>query len=756
MADDLYLRQLAYFTLCLPVGLLWLGYVYWKSRRHAPPLHLIALSFLLGAFAPLAVVHFNDLLQGYGIVTSRTAMQHGLDPVLSFVVLVGLVEETAKMLVVRCTVYYSTTFDDVTHGAIYACAAALGYAAVENTQYLVSHGIAVLIGRAMLATPAHMLPSMLWGFALGVQRTVYRGRLLGWVTLLSALLAAAIVHGTYDVLMLEGQIPLAVAVLLALWWILVVPLGWSAGKEGEGAAWKPLLLALRFVARKDAMAPVYETVIGLEVHVELLTASKLFCACPNRFGAPPNTHVCAVCLGLPGTLPVVNRAAVDHLLRAAMSLDCEIPPYSKFDRKNYFYPDMPKNFQISQYDLPLAVKGFVEVQTEGPSAPGETAPVTRHIGITRIHLEEDTGKSTHSGGTGRIESAEYTLEDYNRAGVPLAEIVSEPDMRTPEEAVAYLGRLRELLRWIGVSDCKMEEGSMRCDANVSVRPRGSATFGTRTEIKNMNSLRSVQRAIEFEANRQIECIERGERIVQETRAWDEEKGVTHSLRSKEEAHDYRYFPEPDLAPLQIDEAWRDSIRASLPELPLARRGRFVTQYGLTDQDAAALTRSRAMADFFEAVVELKSPAKAVANWLMGDVSRLLNAAAQSIDESRLRPKSLHEMLALVEDGVISKKIAKDVLEEMFASGKPPADIVRDKGYRQIGSADDLRPIVEEVLCQQADTVADYLGGREKAFGFLVGQVMTATRGKASPQVANALLRQMLEEKRAAHAVTEEG
>lgn len=493
--------------------------------------------------------------------------------------------------------------------------------------------------------------------------------------------------------------------------------------------------------------PAYETVIGLEVHVELLTETKLFCGCPNKFGGAPNSHVCPVCLGLPGTLPVVNRAAVDQLLRAAVGLGCEIPARSKFDRKNYFYPDMPKNFQISQYDQPFAVGGALEVLAEG-------AESTTTIGITRIHLEEDTGKSTHAGGTGRIESAEYTLEDYNRAGVPLAEIVSEPDMRNAAEAVAYLERLREILRWVGVSDCKMEEGSLRCDANVSVRPVGATTLGTKTEIKNMNSFRSVQRAIEYESRRQIEAIGKGERITQETRAWDEERGLTHSLRSKEEAHDYRYFPEPDIPPMDVDIAWLEQVRASMPELPHARRVRFVDQHGLSSYDAAGLTRSRAMADFFEQMVDLRCSPKEAANWLMGDVSRLLNAAGTGIETSRLTPRALHEMLDLIERGVISKKLAKDVLEEMFTRGASAAAVVESKGLRQIGSSDDLRPIVERVLDEQASTVADYLGGREKAFGFLVGQVMTATRGKASPQVANQLLRQVLDEKRA--ALTSEG
>ena len=483
---------------------------------------------------------------------------------------------------------------------------------------------------------------------------------------------------------------------------------------------------------------MWEPVIGLEVHVELLTKSKLFCGCANRFGAPPNSQVCPVCLALPGALPALNARAVDLLITAGLATHCDIPPRSKFDRKNYFYPDMPKNFQISQYDLPVAVGGWLDI------------PGGRRIRITRIHLEEDTGKSTHpasltDGGemvAGRIDSAEYTLEDYNRAGVPLAEIVSEPDVRGADEAVAYLQQLREILVWAGVSDCKMEEGSLRCDANVSVRPTGQERLGTRTEIKNLNSFKSVQKAISHEIQRQIKWLEGGGKIVQETRAWDEQREVTHSLRSKEEAHDYRYFPEPDLRPLEIDAAWLERIRKGLPEMPAARRARFESQYSLPAGDADGLTRTREMADFFEAAVTAGAPAKEAANWLLGDVSRMANERG-GLEHVPLSPARLCGLISLIEKGTITRKIAKEVLDEMVAGGKDADAIVEVRGLRQIDSSDALRPILEQVLDKNADAVASFLGGREKAFDALVGQVMAATRGKANPAVAREMLREMI-------------
>ncbi len=488
-------------------------------------------------------------------------------------------------------------------------------------------------------------------------------------------------------------------------------------------------------------APVdYEAVIGLEVHTELLTQSKLFCSCANRFGAPPNTLTCPVCLALPGSLPVLNRKAVELLVRAALALNCQIPAFSKFDRKNYFYPDMPKNFQISQYDLPLSVDGYLDCTVDDR---------TTRVRIKRIHLEEDTGKSTHlrtgEGGAsvGRIGGSELTVEDYNRAGVPLAEIVSEPDIRSPQEAYAYLVALREILTWVRVSDCKMEEGSLRCDANVSVRPRGSDVLGTKVEVKNMNSFKSVQRAVAHEIERQTELLRGGGTIVQETRAWDEERQVTHSLRSKEAAHDYRYFPEPDLLPMDIDAAWVESLRRSLPELPSARRDRLVSQYGIPPYDATVLTSEAGFADYFEQVCARFGNAKEISNWLMGDFRRL-DAEHPTSTPS---PENLARMLTLIDEGVISKKIGKQVLEEMFRTGQAPDEVVESRGWKQVSSAEALKPIIEAVLSDHADKVADYLAGKEKLFGFLVGQVMSRTQGKAAPGDVNRLLKEILAQRR---------
>lgn len=475
----------------------------------------------------------------------------------------------------------------------------------------------------------------------------------------------------------------------------------------------------------------YETIIGLEVHVELKTKSKIFCPSTTEFGGNPNTHVCPVCLGLPGVLPVLNKKVLEYAIRAALALNCEIAEYSKFDRKNYYYPDLPKNYQISQYDLPLARNGYLNIEVNGQ---------TKRIGITRIHMEEDAGKLIHQG---TIATSPYSLVDYNRTGVPLIEIVSEPDMRSPEEARAYLEKLKAIIQYTGVSDCKMEEGSLRCDANVSVRPRGSREFGTKTEIKNMNSFKALQRALAYEVERQIAVLQEGGRIIQETRTWDENKGVTLPMRSKEEAHDYRYFPEPDLVPLVIDRQWVEEIGATLPELPDERRNRYIKRYDLPAYDATVLTATKEMADYFEECVALYPNAKAVSNWMMGDLSRLLNAHNMDITRCKVSPRQLTDMLKLMDKGTISGKIAKTVFEEMFATGKDPEQIVQEKGLVQITDEGAIAAVVEEVLAGNAKVVEDYLKGKDRAFGFLVGQVMKATRGKANPELVNRLLKEKL-------------
>lgn len=491
----------------------------------------------------------------------------------------------------------------------------------------------------------------------------------------------------------------------------------------------------------------YEIVIGLEVHAELLTESKLFCGCSTRFGAEPNTHVCPVCLGLPGVLPVLNEKAIAYAAKAALALSCAVAEKSKFDRKNYFYPDLPKAYQISQYDLPLALRGHLDVAVDGR---------VRRIGITRLHLEEEAGKSVHSGET--IIGSEYSLEDYNRTGIPLIEIVSEPDIRTPEEARVYLESLKSILRYAEVSDCKMEEGSLRCDANISLRPRGQKEFGTKTEIKNMNSFRAVQKALEYEADRQTEVLDEGGRIVQETRTWDEGRGITVTMRSKEEAQDYRYFPEPDLPPLVLTRDWVENIRATLPELPASRRRRFIEEYGLPEYDAGLITESKAMAEFFEtaargyAQVDGKEPKadskadpKAVANWVMGEFTRLLKANNLDVEQSPISPAHLAGMLRLMDEGVISGKIAKTVFEDMFATGKDAKAIVQEKGLIQITDTSAIEAVVAEVIAANPKSVEDFRAGKEKAIGFLVGQVMKETRGKANPGLVNELLRKKLSE-----------
>ncbi|MCM3704012.1 Asp-tRNA(Asn)/Glu-tRNA(Gln) amidotransferase subunit GatB [Paenibacillus macerans] len=468
----------------------------------------------------------------------------------------------------------------------------------------------------------------------------------------------------------------------------------------------------------------YETVIGLEVHVELHTKTKIFCGCSTEFGAPPNTHTCPVCLGHPGVLPVLNRQAVDYAMKAAMALNCEIGDVSKFDRKNYFYPDSPKAYQISQYDQPIGLNGYIDIEVDGR---------TKRIGITRLHLEEDAGKLTH------VDGGFASLVDFNRVGTPLVEIVSEPDISSPEEARAYLEKLRAIMLYCEVSDVKMEEGSMRCDANISLRPHGQKEFGIRAELKNMNSFRGVVRGLEYEQLRQAEILDEGGEVVQETRRWDESQGKTFSMRGKEEAHDYRYFPDPDLVTLHIDQAWKDRIRASIPELPDARKARYTAEYGLPEYDAGVITSSKALADLFENSLEYTKDAKAVSNWIMGDLLGYLNTNGLELTDVKLTGQGLGEMIGLLEKGTISSKIAKTVFKEMLQSGKLPQQIVEDQGLVQISDEGAIKAIVDEVIAGNPASVEDYKAGKEKAIGFLVGQVMKQSKGKANPGLVNKLL-----------------
>ncbi|QNB47699.1 Asp-tRNA(Asn)/Glu-tRNA(Gln) amidotransferase subunit GatB [Thermanaerosceptrum fracticalcis] len=480
------------------------------------------------------------------------------------------------------------------------------------------------------------------------------------------------------------------------------------------------------------MSAQYEVVIGLEVHAELKTDTKIFCSCPTEFGGEENTHVCPVCLGLPGVLPVLNKKVLEYAVRAGLALNCEIASFSKFDRKNYFYPDLPKAYQISQYDLPICKKGYLEIEVNGRK---------KTIGITRVHMEEDAGKLVHGGAT--IATSRYSLVDYNRTGVPLIEIVSEPDMRSAEEARAYMEKLKAILEYTGVSDVRMEQGSLRCDANISLRPMGAKEFGTKTEIKNLNSFRALQKAIEYEIERQRDILEEGGKIIQETRSWDEGKGVTVSLRSKEEAHDYRYFPDPDLVPVVIDPQWVQEIRDSLPELPDAKRERLVQEMGLSEYDAGIITGSRALADFFDQVVAEYNEPKTVANWIMGEFLRLLNANNLEVAESKVKPRSLAALLKAQAEGTISGKMAKTVFEEMFETGKEPETIIKEKGMVQISDEGALAAVVEKVIAANPQSVEDYKAGKEKAIGFLVGQVMKETKGQANPGLVNKLLKDKL-------------
>ncbi|MBI2873022.1 MAG: Asp-tRNA(Asn)/Glu-tRNA(Gln) amidotransferase subunit GatB [Chloroflexi bacterium] len=486
----------------------------------------------------------------------------------------------------------------------------------------------------------------------------------------------------------------------------------------------------------------YEAVIGLEVHSQLLTRSKMFCSCRADYvQAQPNTRVCPVCLGMPGVLPVINRQAVEFVIMTGLALHSQIAEYTKFDRKNYPYPDLMKGYQISQYDEPICRGGYLEIEVDGQR---------KRIGMTRVHLEEDVAKLQHL--TDPVTSDTYSLVDVNRSGIPLMEIVGEPELRSPEEARLYLVKLRAILQYLGVSTGNMEEGSFRCDANVSVRPRGSTQLLGKVEVKNMNSFRAVYRALQYEVERQVRMVKEGQRVPQETRGWVEERGETVAQRSKEYAHDYRYFPEPDLPPMVISREWVERIRERLPELPEARRERFMAHYGLPAYDAGLLTASRATADFFEATVgkapredeALRRRAKAASNWVLGDLTHLLHLHSIELEAAQVRPQHLAELLDLLDQGTIGTPQAKTVLEDMFATGKPPSLVVAEKGLAQISNTADIEPVVAEAIEKNQQAVQDYLKGKDAAVKFLVGQVMKATRGKANPSLVQDLIQKRLE------------
>jgi len=476
----------------------------------------------------------------------------------------------------------------------------------------------------------------------------------------------------------------------------------------------------------------YEAVIGLEVHAQMLTDSKIFCGCSTRFGSEPNTQTCPVCIGMPGVLPVLNKKAIEFAAKTGLATDCKISSYSRFARKNYFYPDLPKGYQISQYELPICEHGFIEIVVDSE---------IKRIGITRIHMEEDAGKNIHesaSGGAGN-----HSFVDLNRAGVPLMEIVSEPDIRSPKEAAEYMKKLRAILRYLGVCDGNMEQGSLRCDANVSIRPVGQKEYGTRAEVKNINSFKFVEKALEYEIKRQIKVLEEGGKIIQETRLWDSNKGITESMRGKEEAHDYRYFPEPDLVPITVEQKWIDEIKASLPELPDAKSKRFASEYGLPEDDADLLTSEKALAEWFEEAVKAGGHPKAAANWMMGELMRLLNEENKFIEECRLKPKQLVGMLKLMDKGTISGKIAKVVFEEMYKTGKDAESIVKEKGLVQISDEGAIEKAVDEVIAKNPKEVERFKAGDEKLLGFFVGQIMKLTKGKANPRIVNEMVKKRL-------------
>ena len=472
----------------------------------------------------------------------------------------------------------------------------------------------------------------------------------------------------------------------------------------------------------------YEMVIGLEVHAQLKTQSKIFCSCSTEFGKPANENTCPVCLGMPGVLPVFNKKALQLAMRACLSTNCRIAPMNRFARKNYFYPDLPKGYQISQFELPLGLDGYVNIQINGTK---------KKIGLTRIHMEEDAGKLIHGENLG---SPGKSYVDFNRTGIPLVEIVSEPDLRSGEEAREYLTQLKLILEYAEVSDCNMEEGNLRCDANVSVRPEGQKEFGIRTETKNLNSFRFVQRAIEYEVDRQIKILEQGDSIIQETRLYDSNKGVTFSMRSKEEAHDYRYFPEPDLVPVEISDEWIKETMGELPELPEKKRERFIQNYKIPEYDASVLTASKEIADYYEKLASLYPEFKVISNWVMGELLRELKNDGQKINESPIKPEDLVELLKLIDKGTLSAKMAKTVFEEMYQSSKSAIEIVNKKGLAQITDSSTVENLVDEILQLNTDQVEQYRNGKEKVFGFLVGQIMKQSKGQADPALVNKLLK----------------
>ncbi len=472
----------------------------------------------------------------------------------------------------------------------------------------------------------------------------------------------------------------------------------------------------------------YEVVIGLEVHAELATKSKMYCGCSTEFGSDPNTHCCPICTGMPGVLPVLNGKVVEYATKAGLATNCKISRFSKQDRKNYFYPDLPKAYQTSQYDLPLCIGGYLDFKV---------GDKTKRVGITRIHIEEDAGKLIHDPYTGD------TLVDMNRCAVPLIEIVSEPDMRSAEEAVMYMQTLKSILEYLEVSDCKMQEGSLRCDVNLSVRPKGQTKFGTRTETKNLNSFKSIERSIKFEIDRQINEIENGGVIYQETRRWDDDKGYGYAMRSKEDANDYRYFPEPDLAPIVLSDEYIENIKNNLPELPHIKKERYMSEFNLPEYDSEQITSSKELAEFFEKTVSICNNPKAVSNWIMSDFAKMLNESEITISNSKVTPQNLAKLVILTDKGVISSAIAKKVFIDMFETGKDAEEIVKEKGLVQITDESAIKEMVEKVVLENPQSVADYKAGKDKAIGFLVGQIMKESKGKANPQIINKLLIEIL-------------